>query len=88
MATPTATTATTISVTTSAGTGGSSWTGVPTTGARKSTIQSPSSITPPSTESAARTISGTVITFGDSCGWASFGQRWSVKNVISISRVM
>ena len=47
--------------------------GVPVTGSRKSTIQSPISITPPSTDSAASTISGTVITLGDSCGWTSVG---------------
>ena len=46
------------------------------------------SITPPSTDSAASTISGKVITAGDSCGWTSFSQRFSPKNVISISRVM
>ena len=60
----------------------------PTTGASQSVIQSPSSSRPPSTESAASTISGTVITFGDSCGCTSSAQRFSLKKVMSISRVM
>jgi hypothetical protein len=68
--------------------GGSWWGASPTTGARKSTIQSPRSSTPPSTDSAARTTSGIVMTFGDSCGCTPFSHRLSVKNVISISRVM
>ena len=51
-------------------------------------IQSPSSSRPPSTDSAASTISGTVITFGDSCGCTSDSHRFSVKNVMIISRVM
>ena len=40
------------------------------------------------TESAASTISGTVITLGDSCGCTPSSQRFSPKKVISISRVM
>ena len=88
MATPTATTQVARTVTASAGMGGS-WCGaVPTTGARKSTIQSPIRKTPPRTDSAASTISGTVITEGDSCGWTSLSQRLLVKKVISIRRVM
>ena len=88
IATPTATTATMIRVSTSAGTGGSWWASSPTTGASQLTIQSPISITPPSTDSAASTTSGPVITLGDSCGCTSSDQRFWVKNVISISRVM
>ena len=68
--------------------GGSTCSAVPVTGARKSTIQSLSSISPPRAESAASTISGIVITFGDSWGWTPSSQRFSVKKVISISRVM
>ena len=46
------------------------------------------SSSPPRTDSAARAISGKVITLGDSCGCTSSAQRSLVKNVISISRVM
>ena len=60
----------------------------PTTGSSQSTIQSLSSSTPPNTDRAASTISGTVITGGDSCGWAPVAQRFSPRNVMSITRVM
>ena len=88
IATPTATMSTTRPVIASAGMGGSCSTSSPTTGARKSWIQPPTSISPPSTDSAASTIRGMVITAGDSCGCTSFSQRFSPKKVISISRVM
>ena len=36
----------------------------------------------------ASTISGMVMTSGDSCGWASLAQRFSLVQVMIITRVM
>ena len=87
-ATPAATTRVTMSVITIGGSGGSWCSATPVTGARKSTAKSPTMSTPPRTERAASTISGTVMIVGDSCGCTPSSQRFSPKKVISISRVM
>ena len=52
---------------------------LPTTGASHSGIQLPSSRRPPRADAAANSISGTVMTLGDSCGCTSSCQRFSEK---------
>ncbi len=64
-----------------------SW--LPTTGSSQCSSVPPMANAPPdATEPIANTIIGHVMTFGDSCGCASGAQRFSPKNVISITRVM
>ena len=77
--TPMATMSTVRPVTARAGRAGSAASVKPVTGSSQFSIQPPISITPPSADRAASTISGIVITDGDSCGWTSLAQRFSPK---------
>ena len=88
MPAPTATMARTMAETTSAGTAELVLDLRPGDRLEPVTIQSPKMRTPPTAASDPSTISGVVITRGDSCGVTSGRHRLLPKNVISITRVM